>query len=145
MPQEMPREIPREKKPIAIIGLGYVGLPPALAFVEAGQPVIGIDTDKEKITKLSEGTTYLNHLGSDRILAALAQGLQATNDHSAIANCQAVIICVPTPLNDQLQPDLQYVEDTTLAIAPHLGKDTLVVLESTTWPGTTRAKSCRSC
>ena len=121
-------------KTIAIIGLGYVGLPLALAFVAAGTSVIGIDTDEEKVSGLHKGKTYLNHLGPERIREALAAGLTPTTDITRVSEATAVIICVPTPLDHQLQPDLQYVEDTVLAIAPNLKPDSLVVLESTTWP-----------
>ena len=120
---------------IGVIGLGYVGLPLALTFIEAGFQVIGFDTDVAKPAKLAAGQSYLRHIPDARI--AGAQRLQATIDFARSAECNALIICVPTPLDAHLQPDLRYIEDTTCALAPHVAPGTLVVLESTTWPGTT--------
>jgi UDP-N-acetyl-D-glucosamine dehydrogenase len=120
---------------IGVIGLGYVGLPLALTLAEAGFPVLGFDTDPAKLPQLAAGRSYLRHIPDARIAAA--QTFRATGDFSRIAACQAVLICVPTPLDAHVQPDLRFVEATARTIAPHLAAGTLVVLESTTWPGTT--------
>lgn len=121
---------------IGIIGLGYVGLPLALTAVEAGFAVIGFDTDPVKSAKLTAGTSYFRHIPDARVAAARGR-FTATIDFTRIAACDAVLICVPTPLDDHLQPDLRFIEQTARTIAPHLQAGTLVVLESTTWPGTT--------
>lgn len=120
---------------VGIIGLGYVGLPLALTFAEAGFTVLGFDTDPAKLPRLASGESYLRHIPGARIAAA--RGFSATGDFARIAEVDAVVICVPTPLDDHLQPDLRYIEQTAVAIAPHLAAGALVVLESTTWPGTT--------
>ncbi len=123
---------------VCVVGLGYVGLPLALAFAEAGQVVVGIDTDPAKPEAIRAGRSYLRHIDAARVRAARDAGrLSASGDFSTAASCQAVIICVPTPLDKHLQPDLSYIENTCRSIAPHLQGPTLVVLESTSWPGTT--------
>ena len=120
---------------IGVIGLGYVGLPLALTLSEAGFSVIGFDTDAAKLPLLASGRSYLRHIPEARI--AQARTFRATGDFAEIASCQAVLICVPTPLDAHVQPDLRFVEATARTIAPYLAPGTLVVLESTTWPGTT--------
>ncbi len=123
---------------VGIIGLGYVGLPLALVFCEAGFHVLGFDIDPEKIRQLTAGTSYIRHIGGQRVADAVSNGrLAATSDFARTAGCDALIICVPTPLDDHLQPDLRFVTETCAAIAPHVQPGTLVALESTTWPGTT--------
>ncbi len=123
---------------VAVIGLGYVGLPLALTCAEAGLVVLGIDHDQTKVDQLAEGASYIRHIGPERVAQAIAAGsLRPTADPALVAEAQAVLITVPTPLTADRQPDLHYVEDTCRAIAPHLRPGTLVVLESTTWPGTT--------
>lgn len=125
--------------PIAIAGLGYVGLPLALHFAHAGVPVIGLDVDAAKVGRLARGESYILHIPSARVAAAVDAGrFTATTDLSRVRDCQAVIICVPTPLKGENEPDLSYVLATGRALAPHLAPGTLVVLESTTYPGTTR-------
>ncbi len=121
---------------IGVIGLGYVGLPLALTAAEAGFSVIGFDTDPVKPRKIGAGESYFRHIADARVTAALSC-FRATTQFSHIAECTAVLICVPTPLDDHLQPDLRFIEQTVITIAPHLRPGTLVVLESTTWPGTT--------
>ena len=121
---------------IGIIGLGYVGLPLALTAAEAGFTVVGFDTDPTKPARLAAGTSYFKHIPHQRIIAN-AQLFTATSDFTQINRCDAVLICVPTPLDEHLQPDLRFIEQTARTIAPHLRPHTLVVLESTTWPGTT--------
>ena len=123
---------------IAIIGLGYVGLPLALQFARSGVQVIGLDIDSAKTEALNAGRSYIAHVSGDEVKARHDAGLlEASTDFSRIARVDAVILCVPTPLNAYREPDLSYVLDTGRAIAPHLAKGTLVVLESTTYPGTT--------
>jgi UDP-N-acetyl-D-glucosamine dehydrogenase len=123
---------------VGIIGLGYVGLPLALTFHEAGFQVIGFDTDAAKIGTLARGGSYLKHLGEPRIAAAVASGrFEPSSAVARLGECDALIICVPTPLDRHLQPDLRFITDTVDALAPHLRSGALVALESTTWPGTT--------
>ena len=123
---------------VGIIGLGYVGLPLALRFAEQGHQVKGFDTDPEKVAKLNAGQTYIQHIPADKIAQFHRSGaFSATTDFAEIAGRDAVIICVPTPLDERYQPDLSYVEQTARSIQPHLQREQLVVLESTTYPGTT--------
>ncbi len=121
---------------VGIVGLGYVGLPLGLVFAEAGFRVLGLDIDQAKIDALAKGESYIKHITASRVQAAAGR-LTATTDFSRVAECDAVIICVPTPLDHHLEPDLRFITDTGRAIAPHVQPGTLVVLESTTWPGTT--------
>ena len=122
-------------KTVGVIGLGYVGLPLALTFAEAGFSVIGFDVDPEKPRKLRKGETYLRHISSERIRAARA--FEATTDYAQAARCDALCICVPTPLTAAREPDLSYIVQTCEALKPHLRPGQLIVLESTTYPGTT--------
>jgi UDP-N-acetyl-D-glucosamine dehydrogenase len=122
----------------AIVGLGYVGLPLCLAFSRAGSRVLGIDLDAAKVASLSEGRSYIKHI-ADEDVAAVVRGRRftATTDFAEAAMAEAVLICVPTPLTPNRTPDLSYVESTARALALHLRRGHLVVLESTTYPGTT--------
>jgi UDP-N-acetyl-D-glucosamine dehydrogenase len=123
---------------IGVIGLGYVGLPLSLQFASSGAAVLGFDIDPEKIRRIEAGESYIKHIDPAEIAAACASGsFAATSDFARIAECEAVIICVPTPLSRHREPDISYVIDTGLAIAPHLRRGVLVSLESTTYPGTT--------
>jgi len=123
---------------VGIIGLGYVGLPLALRFAEQGHQVKGFDTDPDKVSRLNAGQTYIQHIPADKIAQFHRSGaFSATTDFAEIAGRDAVIICVPTPLDERYQPDLSYVEQTARSIQPHLQREQLVVLESTTYPGTT--------
>jgi UDP-N-acetyl-D-glucosamine dehydrogenase len=123
---------------IGIIGMGYVGLPLAAAFAEAGTTVLGFDIDARKVKRLTFGESYILHIPSERIAQLLVAGrFAATTEFGRIRECQAVIICVPTPLAENNDPDLSYVLNTGRSIAPHLQRGMLVVLESTTYPGTT--------
>lgn len=126
----------REAK-IGIMGLGYVGLPLALLFSEQKFPVTGFDVDKKKVDTLNSGGSYIHRIMPAEIAAAKAQRFTATFDPTLIKDMDAIIICVPTPLNEYREPDLTYIRDTTAMIAPHLQPGQLVVLESTTYPGTT--------
>src|SRR5512138_644706 len=123
---------------VGIIGMGYVGLPLALAFVERGVGVIGFDVDRAKVDKLSRGEGYIKHLDGGRIAAAAATGrLHATTDFSRLCEPDAILICVPTPLTPQREPDMTYVEHSAQQVKATLRPGQLVILESTTYPGTT--------
>jgi UDP-N-acetyl-D-glucosamine dehydrogenase len=123
---------------IGIIGCGYVGLPLALRFADVGQIVTGFDTDKFKVDKLNAGESYIQHISADKIREHVhGKRFDATTDFKRLRDMDAVLICVPTPLDERREPDLSYVEDTANSIAPHLQKHQLIVLESTTYPGTT--------
>src|ERR1700742_4726034 len=123
---------------VGVIGLGYVGLPLVHVFWQAGLSAVGFDVDPGKIEKLGRGETYIKHFSSDNVKVMNASGrFRATTDFAELADVDAVLICVPTPLNAQREPDLSYVVTTTEMIAKHIHKDMLVVLESTTYPGTT--------
>jgi len=124
---------------IGIIGLGYVGLPLAFAFAEAGHEVVCLDVDPRKVASLNEGRSYIEDV-PDSALAALRDRLHATSDHAELASCNAVIICVPTPLSGSREPDLTYVLDAVTALSQILQPNQLVVLESTSYPGTTRER-----
>lgn len=122
---------------IGIVGLGYVGLPLALRFCEEGFKVLGFDIDDQKVVKINNGESYIEHIPSDRIATASATLLSATTDFKRIPEVDAIILAVPTPLNKFREPDLSYVLNTTEAIVPYLRKGQVVSLESTTYPGTT--------
>ena len=122
----------------AIVGLGYVGLPLSLQFARSGVTVLGLDIDPAKISAITEGRSYIKHIESSAISELVKAGkFSASTDFSKLKEVQAVIICVPTPLNKNREPDISYITETGKAIAPHITKGTLVVLESTTYPGTT--------
>ncbi len=134
---------------VCVVGMGYVGLPLARAFVDGGLRVIGFDVDPTKVEALNAGKTYLHHLGEGFVremraarMRAGGEGskprFEATGDEARLAEADAILICVPTPLDAKNEPDLSYVEKTVDAIARHLRPGQLVVLESTTYPGTTR-------
>src|SRR6266849_7871743 len=134
---ELKTKIEARQARVAVIGLGYVGLPLALLYVEQKFPVTGFDIDKRKIDTLTKGGSYIFRIPAEEIQGAAARGFSATADYSRLVDMDAIIICVPTPLNEYHEPDLSYITDTTHAIAPHLQTGQLVVLESTTYPGTT--------
>jgi UDP-N-acetyl-D-glucosamine dehydrogenase len=123
---------------VGVVGLGYVGLPLLLEFVERGFPALGFDIDQEKVDKLAAGQSYIKHIGSDRIAQGVKHGLAGTADFDRLKECDAVLMCVPTPLTDHREPDLTFVEQTSEAVAKRLRSGQLIVLESTTYPGTTR-------
>ena len=124
---------------VAIIGLGYVGLPLVQALLDNGLAVIGIDIDAGKVAALREGRTYIHHLPAESFREPIARGrFLPSTDFAELARADAILICVPTPLTAHREPDLTYVENTARAIAPHIRPGQLVVLESTTYPGTTR-------
>jgi UDP-N-acetyl-D-glucosamine dehydrogenase len=122
---------------IGIIGLGYVGLPLMLRYVDVGFKVLGIDIDAGKVGKLAEGQSYIEHIPAAAIGAARAKGFEATTDFARAVEADALIICVPTPLNAYREPDLSFVTGTMDALVPHIRTGQIVSLESTTYPGTT--------
>ena len=123
---------------ICVVGLGYVGLPLSLQFARCGATVLGLDIDRGKVDALNQGKSYIKHISPESIKAAVdAKSFVATTDFSRARECEAAIICVPTPLNKNREPDISYITETGKALAPHLKKGALVVLESTTYPGTT--------
>lgn len=122
---------------VGIVGLGYVGLPLALRFAEVGCRVLGLDIDASRVAALNEGRSFIKHIPDSTVAAGRARGLEATTDFSRAAEMDALIICVPTPLNIYREPDLSYVIDTTESLLPFLHPGQLVSLESTTYPGTT--------
>lgn len=122
---------------IGVIGMGYVGLPLALLFTENQFHVTGFDIDRRKVESLSNGRSYILRIPSTEIRLARESGFQATTDYTQLRGMDAIIICVPTPLDEHREPDLSYIISTVRAIAPHLRPGQLVVLESTTYPGTT--------
>jgi UDP-N-acetyl-D-glucosamine dehydrogenase len=122
---------------IGIIGLGYVGLPLALLFAEEGFPVLGFDIDAKKVQALIDGESYIYRVPKTEIQLARGKGFNATSDYARISDMDAIVICVPTPLDEHRQPDLSYVRSTLESIAPHLRPGQLLILESTTYPGTT--------
>jgi len=124
---------------VGIIGLGYVGLPLAVAFAEAGADVVGVDADSRKVERLRRSKSDVEDIASDR-LREVAPRFTATTEHEHLGGCDAVLICVPTPLANQREPDLSYIVDSATALSGVLRKDQLVVLESTTYPGTTRER-----
>src|SRR5208337_1832569 len=122
----------------AVVGLGYVGLPLSLQFARSGVTVLGLDVDAAKVDALHKGKSYIKHIPSEAVAEAVRGGaFSAASDFSRIREADAVIICVPTPLNKNREPDISFIIDTGRSIAQYLRKGMLVVLESTTYPGTT--------
>ncbi len=133
------RSIREKTATVGVIGLGYVGLPLIRAFVGAGYPTVGFDVDRAKVGRLLAGESYIGHIASAWIAECIGQGkFEPTADMQRLAEADALLICVPTPLSDSRDPDLQYVEATTRQIAAVLRPGQLIILESTTYPGTTR-------
>jgi UDP-N-acetyl-D-glucosamine dehydrogenase len=124
---------------VGVVGLGYVGLPLLMEFAKAGFPVAGLDIDAKKTVAIQSGKSYIRHIKDTRIQTLLTSNPKAfvTTDFARARDCDALLICVPTPLTEHRDPDLSYIENTARSIAPHLRKGQLVVLESTTYPGTT--------
>ena len=135
--QELERKIRSREAWIGIIGMGYVGLPLALLFSREGSRVTGFDIDANKVEKLLSGDSYITRIGASEVHAARARGFSATTDYSCLDQMDAVIVCVPTPLDEFRAPDLRYIINSAESIAPHLHAGQLIVLESTTYPGTT--------
>jgi UDP-N-acetyl-D-glucosamine dehydrogenase len=135
---ELLLSIEERRAPVGVIGLGYVGLPLALALAEKGFSVLGFDVDHRKVDALVSGESYIRHIAAERVAAARAdERLSATSDFDRLAEPAVLLICVPTPLTGDREPDLAYVLGTAREIAPRLRRGQLVVLESTTYPGTT--------
>src|ERR1700678_2701180 len=134
---QLKSKIQQRQARVGIIGMGYVGLPLALLYSEQKFQVTGFDIDQRKVDTLAKGGSYIYRITTEEIQAAKAQGFTATSDYAQITKMDAIIICVPTPLNEYHEPDLSFITDTTHSIAPHLRAGQLVVLESTTYPGTT--------
>jgi len=123
---------------ICIVGLGYVGLPLAIQFARSGAHVVGLDVDQGKVEQVNNGKSYIKHIAENTVREVMQDGrLRASTDFSVVKEAEAVIICVPTPLNKNREPDISYIIETGRKIAPYLTKGALVVLESTTYPGTT--------
>lgn len=136
MLEQFLKKIQNKEATIAIIGLGYVGLPLMLRFAEVNYRVIGIDIDEKKTSAINSGQSYIHHIDSSRI-QNVRNHIYASNDFSEVKEADAIILCVPTPLNKYREPDLSYVVNTVDAILPHLREGQLISLESTTYPGTT--------
>lgn len=134
---EFKARVQRRDTHVGIIGLGYVGLPLALLYVDQKIPVTGFDIDQKKVDTLVTGGSYIFRIPAEEIQSARERGFAATSDYSQISAMDAIIICVPTPLNEYQAPDLSYIEETARAIGPRLRAGQLVILESTSFPGTT--------
>jgi UDP-N-acetyl-D-glucosamine dehydrogenase len=134
---ELKSKIEQKQARVAVIGLGYVGLPLALLYTEHDFPVTGFDIDARKISTLDQGGSYIFRIPATEIQAAKKRGFSATAEYSRLTEMDAIIICVPTPLNEYHEPDLSFITDTATSIAPYLRAGHLVILESTTYPGTT--------
>ena len=138
-PTSLQEAIARKTATVGVVGLGYVGLPLIRAFVDAGYRTMGFDVDASKVDRLLAGESYIGHIASDWIARCVEEKtFSPTADMSRLAEADAILICVPTPLTDSRDPDLSYVESTARTIAATLRPGQLVVLESTTYPGTTR-------
>src|SRR5262245_29247273 len=134
---ELKSKIEQRQARVAVIGLGYVGLPLALLYSERGFKVTGFDIDERKVSTFTSAASYIFEITPTEIQRAREQGLSATSNYAELESADAIIICVPTPLNEYHEPDLSYITGTAESIAPHLRAGQLVVLESTTYPGTT--------
>ena len=132
------RSVTQASAVVGVIGQGYVGLPLGLVFCEAGFRVVGFDVDARKVTAISRGESFIKHIGPERVAAAVKSGrYAATTDFDRLGECDAIMVCVPTPLGKHREPDNSYIHATGREIAKRLRKGQLVVLESTTYPGTT--------
>ena len=134
---DLKSKIEKKQARVAVIGLGYVGLPLALLYTEQKFSVTGFDIDARKISTLEQGGSYIFRIPAAEIQAAKKKGFSATAEYARLTEMDAIIICVPTPLNEYHEPDLSFITDTAKSIAPHLRPGHLVILESTTYPGTT--------
>ncbi|HZD46642.1 MAG TPA: NAD(P)-binding domain-containing protein, partial [Acidobacteriaceae bacterium] len=135
--QELKQRIENRTARVGIIGLGYVGLPLTLLFSEERFRVTGFDIDESKVQTLNGGGSYIVRIPPTEIARARATGFEATSDYDRLREMDVVLICVPTPLNEYHEPDLSFITDTVKALAPRLRAGQLIVLESTTYPGTT--------
>ena len=137
MKNKLETKINNRTSTVGVIGLGYVGLPIVLRFSELGFNVIGFDVDKEKIFNLEIAKSYIRHISNEEISGALKNGFVATSNFNELIKVDVIIICVPTPLNKDNTPNLDFIEKTLLKIEPHIKPNQLLILESTTYPGTT--------
>lgn len=137
MKSNLLQKLNEKKATIGIIGLGYVGLPLMLRYCEVGYKVVGFDIDPSKVDSLRNGLSYIEHIPNHAIQSAIAKGFEPTTDFSRISEIDAIILCVPTPLNKYREPDLSFVLNTTDSLVPYLRPGQVVSLESTTYPGTT--------
>jgi len=137
MKVELLERIGRGEEIVGVLGLGYVGLPLAAAFLKKGVKVIGLDTDAAKVDSLLRGKTYIQHIPDALIRECLSEGFEPTTDFGRARECDAILICVPTPLTVNHEPDMTYVIGSCESLVPHLRKGQMIVLESTTYPGTT--------
>jgi len=135
--QELQTKLENKTAVIGIIGLGYVGLPLAIRYANIGYKVMGFDIDQSKIDSINMGTTYIEHIPSEQVASLVSNRFKGTTDFSEVTDADALIICVPTPLNKYREPDLSFVTDTVDSMVPYLRKGQVVSLESTTYPGTT--------
>ena len=122
---------------VGIIGLGYVGLPLALNFSKVSSSVIGFEANHKYISMINSGKSYISHISHQDIKTAIKSGLQATNDYKKIAECDFIVLCLPTPLNNHREPDLSFVISAMNEILPYIRRGQAISLESTTYPGTT--------
>ena len=134
---QLRKRIQNREITVGIIGLGYVGLPLAIRFLEEGFPVIGFDIDDKKVEKLNAAQSYIKHIQSGKIKQMIDSGFRATMDFGDISSADAILICVPTPLGFHNEPDLSFIYSTLKNIEPYLRENQLLILESTTYPGTT--------
>ena len=143
--EALSKKIREKRAVVGIFGLGYVGLPLIIRFADAGFRAIGFDIDANKVKALSSGKSYIEHIPESAIVDCVARGVEFTTEYSKVEQCDAAIICVPTPLNKFRDPDLSYVTSTLDSIRPYLRKGQLVSLESTTYPGTTNEEVVSRC
>jgi UDP-N-acetyl-D-glucosamine dehydrogenase len=137
MKSTLVNKLNNKKAVIGIVGLGYVGLPLTIRYCEVGYKVIGFDIDPSKVSTLNQGKSYIEHIPDSAIQTAVGQGFEPTADFTRVSEADALILCVPTPLNQYREPDLSFVINTTDALLPYLRPGQVVSLESTTYPGTT--------
>ena len=137
MKNEVIRKFKEKKATVGIVGLGYVGLPLALRYCEVGYKVIGFDIDRSKVDRLRDGGSYIEHISASMVGRAVKSGFEPTTDYERASEADALIICVPTPLNKHREPDLSFIINTLEALLPHLRRGQIISLESTTYPGTT--------
>ncbi|MDO6564004.1 nucleotide sugar dehydrogenase [Amphritea sp. 1_MG-2023] len=135
--QELISKLEGKTAVIGIVGLGYVGLPLMIRYNAIGYSVLGIDIDADKVSRLNRGQSYIEHISDESIAIARSKGFEATNEFSRAGECDALILCVPTPLNKYREPDISFVTKTTDALVPFLREGQVISLESTTYPGTT--------
>ena len=137
MPNTLKQKLNDKSAIIGIVGLGYVGLPLAIRYAEVGYKVLGLDVDPKKAEDIAKGKTYIKHIPDAAIQAATNRGFEATTDFTRAAEADALILCVPTPLDNHREPDLSFIIDTLESLLPHMRKGQVIALESTTYPGTT--------